>query len=62
MLQECAAALPEQLRQVFEMHWAGQVPGTIAGQIGAGEDRTLGLLEDAAEHVLRCLIGRLYGG
>jgi DNA-directed RNA polymerase specialized sigma24 family protein len=61
MLQECVAALPEPLRQVFEMHWASQPLGTIAGQIGAGEDRTLGLLEDAAERVLRCLIGRLYG-
>jgi RNA polymerase sigma factor (sigma-70 family) len=62
MFQECVAGLPQQLRQVFELHWEGQLPGTIAGQIGAGEDRTLGLLEDAAEGALRCLIGRLYGG
>jgi DNA-directed RNA polymerase specialized sigma24 family protein len=62
MLQECVASLTEPLRQVFELHWAGQLLGTIAGQIGAQEDRTLGLLEDAAEGALRRLIGRLFGG
>lgn len=62
MLQECVAGSPEPLRQVFELHWAGQPLGTIARQIGGQEDRTLGQLEDAAERTLRCLIGRLYGG
>ncbi len=62
MLQECVVALPEPLRRVFEMHWAGQPPGTIARETGTPEDRTLGLLEDSAEGALRCLIGRLYGG
>ncbi len=60
-LRECVDGLPEPLRQAFEAHWAGQPLGTIAGQVHAGEDRTLGLLEDATERVLRCLIGRLYG-
>src|SRR5262249_52296102 len=62
MLQECVAALSEPLRRVFEPHWAGQPPGTIARQVGAGEDHTLGLLEEAAERALRGLIGRLYRG
>jgi DNA-directed RNA polymerase specialized sigma24 family protein len=62
MFQKCVAALPEPLRRVFELHWADQPPGTIARQVGAGEDCTLGLLEDAAERALRGLIGRLYGG
>jgi DNA-directed RNA polymerase specialized sigma24 family protein len=61
VLQECAGGLPEELRQAFELHWAGQALGTIAAQVHAGEDRALGLLEDAAERVLRGLIGRLYG-
>jgi hypothetical protein len=54
--------LPEQQPQVFGMHWEGQPLGTIAGQIGAHEDRALSLLEDATERTLRCLIGRIYGG
>jgi DNA-directed RNA polymerase specialized sigma24 family protein len=61
-LQECIVGLPAPLRQVIEMHRAGQALGTIARQIGASEDRALGLLEDAAEGILRCLIGRIYGG
>jgi DNA-directed RNA polymerase specialized sigma24 family protein len=61
MLQECIAALPEPKPQVFGMHWEGEPLGTIAKQVGAQEDRTLGLLEDATERVLRCLIGQLYG-
>jgi DNA-directed RNA polymerase specialized sigma24 family protein len=62
VLQECVEGLPEPLPQVFGMHWEGQLPGTIAAQTGASEDRTLGRLEDAAERALRYLIGRLYGG
>jgi hypothetical protein len=62
LLQECVAGLPESFHQVFRMHREGQVLGTIATQAQAGEDRALGLLEEAAERVLRCLVGRLYGG
>jgi DNA-directed RNA polymerase specialized sigma24 family protein len=62
MLQECVAALPDVLPQVFRMHWEGRPLGTIARQISAHEDRALGLLEEAAERALRCLIGRIYGG
>jgi DNA-directed RNA polymerase specialized sigma24 family protein len=61
MLQECVGGLPGEQPQVFEMHWAGQPLGTIARQVGASEDRTLGLLEDATEGALRCLIGRVFG-
>ncbi len=62
MRQECADALPESMSQVFAMHCAGHPLGTIVKQVGTQEDRTLGMLEDATERVLRCLIGRIYGG
>jgi hypothetical protein len=62
VLGECEASLPGPLCLVWRKYKEGLPLGTIARQIRAGEDCTLGLLEDAAEHVLCRLIGRLFGG